>query len=197
MRPHEIVLFLFLCLSLFNSSASGQDSQKPEINVIYGEKHIFTIETPENWVNDRDYAQKIGLVCFFYPKDEKARKQKNYFFANGIDKESSNETLDSFIKDDLKNFRQKYPDFKFDKIRVAFTGGLKDGVLYSFSNLTDRYKEEVLYGKTEDTFLIFSFAAMTKEDYEKYQPVFDRFIASFNYRGNNPKPFLEYMNSRK
>ena len=97
----------------------------------------------------------------------------------------------------MKQFQEKYPDLKYEKVTVGFDGGLKNGIMYSFSNLPDRYKEEVLYGETDDSFIIFSFAAMTKEAYEKYQPVFDKFVSSFNYRGNNPQPFLDYMNRNK
>ncbi len=171
--------------------------QSPETNVVYGEKHIFTIETPENWVNDKISAQKVGLVCFFYPISEKGIYNKNYMYAHGIDKGSAEETLKNFIDEDLKKFRLKYPDFTIEKTSIEFTGGLRNGVLYTFSNLKDRFKEEVLYDETDDSFLIFSFAAMTSSDYDKYQSTFDEFINSFNYRGNNPQPFLDYMKSKK
>lgn len=194
---HKIAKFLiFIVFISANNWIYGQTINQPETNVVYGDKHIFTIETPDNWINDKVSAQKIGLVCFFYPKLETEKKKKNYIYANGIDKDSPNENLKDFIEGDLKKFRKKYPDFTFEIIAVDFTGGLRNGTLYSFSNLTDRFKEEVLYGETDDSFLIFSFAAMTSEDYKKYQPVFDRFITSFNYRGNNPQPFLDYMKSQ-
>lgn len=191
----KIAIPLILFLSLFNYSY-GQDGNRPEMNVVYGENHIFTIETPSGWINDKTLAQKIGLVCFFYPSDEKELTNKNYFYANGIDKESPDETLEEFIRGDLEVFGKKYPDLTYEEIPIDFTGGLRNGVLLSFSNLTDRFKEEVLYGETDDSILIFSFAAMTEVAYQEYQPVFDGFISSFNYRGNNPKPFLDYMNNK-
>jgi hypothetical protein len=175
----------------------GQNPGEPEINVIYGDNHIFTIETPENWINDRDLAQKLGLVCFFYPILEINKSPKNYCFANGLDKTSQEETLADFIEGDLKELRKKYPDFDHEKIPVAFDGGVKNGVLLSFSNLTDKFKEEVVYAETEESFIIFSFSALTEDDYIKYQPTFDAFVASFQYQGNNPKPFLEYMKGQK
>jgi hypothetical protein len=169
---------------------------KPEINVVHGDKHIFTIETPKNWINDRDLAQKIGLVCFFYAKDE-INKKLNYFYANGIDKETSQDKLDDFIKSDIEVYKKKYPKMTYSNVTVGFTGGVRNGTLYSFSNLSDRYKEEVLYSETDDSYIIIAFSASTKEKYEKNQPIFDKFIESFNYRGNNPKPFLDYMNKNK
>jgi len=190
-----IFLGLLFSLTLNTNLVIGQIENAPEVNVVYGEKHIFTIETPDNWINDKDFAQKIGLVCFFYPKNEKDKSGKNYFYANGIDKENAEENLADFIEADLEQFRNKYPDMTFETTAVEFSGELRNGVLYSFSNLKDRYKEEVLYVETDDSFLIFSFAALTSEDYDKYQIVFDDFVASFNFRGNNPKPFLDHFKS--
>jgi hypothetical protein len=190
-----ILSLAFILLSNTNL-AFGQNESTPEINVVYGKKHIFTIETPSNWINDKAYAEKIGLVCFFYPESDKSKSSKNYFYANGIDKDSPNETLENFIKGDLETYGEKYPKFTFEKLPIEITGGLRHGVLYSYSNLSDRFKEEVLYAETDDSFIIFSFSAKTNDEYEKYLAVFDEFIASFNYRGNNPKPFLEYMKNK-
>jgi len=186
------ILSIISTTSLIKGQAVAQPNQ-PEINVVYGEKHIFTVETPDGWVNDKEFAQKIGLVCFFYAKTDSQVKQKSYIYANGIDKAVPEETLDDFIEGDLREFREKYPDLTYEQIDVTFTGGVKGGILYSFSNLYDRFKEEVLYGETDSSILVFSFSATTEEDYTKYQPVFDAFIKSFNYRGNNPQPFLDYM----
>lgn len=193
------LIFLGLLFSLISNTklVIGQIENAPEVNVVYGEKHIFTIETPKNWINDKNFAQKIGLVCFFYPENEKDKPGKNYFFANGIDKENAEETLADFIEADLEQFRNKYPYMTFETTPVEFSGELRNGVLYSFSNLKNRYMEEVLYVETDESFLIFSFAALTSDDYDKYQIVFDDFVVSFNYRGNNPKPFIEYFNSLK
>ena len=193
---HKALILLIFLSGFLNQKVIGQNVNAPEINVVYGEKHIFTIETPDFFINDKEFAQKIGLVCFFYPKDEIDNSKKDYFYANGIDKKNQNETIETFIKADLKQFQEKYSELKYDSISIGFNGGLKNGIMYSFSNLTDRYKEEVLYAETDESFIIFSFAAMTKETYEKYQSVFDKFVSSFKYRGNNPQPFLDYLNNK-
>jgi hypothetical protein len=184
------------CIIILLCTIFSIAQDRPEINVVYGEKHIFTIETPKNWINDRELAQQIGLVCFFYATGEKNRNL-NYFYANGIDKETPKDKLDDFIKSDLETYKKKYPKLTFSVVPVEFTGGVRNGKFYSFSNLTDRYKEEVLYSETDDSFIIIAFSSLTKEEYEKNQPIFDKFVESFNYRGNNPKPFLDYMKKNK
>jgi len=192
MRKTTVLIMIFVSF-LINSEIFSQTSEKPEINVVYGKKHIYTIETPSGWINDREQAQKYGLVNFFYHKSDSLINQKSYIYAFGIDKEIPTETLDYFIKGDLEKYSKKYPDFKYDTVDIDFTGGVKEGKLYTFSNLTDRFKEEVLYCETDSAFLIFSFSATTEQNYFDYQTVFDSFINSFQYRGDNPKPFLDYM----
>jgi len=193
-------LITSLCLgtlSLYVVFAQPRQNQTADINVVYGKGHIFTIETPIGWINDKENAKKIGLVNFFYARADTSVIQKSYMYVLGIDKESNKETLQSFISGDLQSYRKKYPDFKYEIVEVEFNGGVKNGKLYSFSNLKDRYKEEVLYAETETAIIVFAFSATTPKDYENYQSVFDAFIMSFNYRGDNPKPFLDYMNNNR
>jgi hypothetical protein len=173
-----IVIMLTLGTSIFNFGFAQQAQKKkaPELNVVYGDKHIFTIETPEGWVNDKENAKKIGLVNFFYPKLNGSAKQRSYMYAN---------------------YQKKYPGYKYEIVKITFSGGVKDGKLYSFSNLKDRYKEEVLFAETESSIFVFSFSATNEKDYSKYQSVFDTFVKSFKYRGDNPKTFLDYMNKNQ
>jgi hypothetical protein len=196
MKTKIIVVLILITICLFNRKIFGQINN-PEINIVYGAKHIFTVETPNNWTNDKESAKEIGLVCFFYPKADSLNKQKSYIYALGIDKSEQNESLDSFIKGDLEKYKMKYPDFKCEVTNLGFTGGVKNGKLYSFSGLIDRYKEEVVYCETELSFIVFSFSATTEINYKDYQPVFDNFINSFKYRGDNPQPFLDYLEKNK
>lgn len=196
-------LLLATSLALIYACTQGQKPQSEQMssgramNVVYGDKHIFTIETPEGWLNDKVFAQKIGLVNFFYARKDSLLQQKSYMYANGYDKVPVGQTLEDFINSDIENYRKKYPDFKSEKINVGISGGIKNGQMYSFSNLHDRFKEEVVYLETEETVIVFSFSAMTESHYKQYRSVFDDFLNSFKYRGNNPKPFLDYMNKRK
>ncbi len=196
MTYHFQRLFLLTIYLASYSYANGQE-KTPEINVVYGDKHIFTIQTPIGWTNDKEFAKKIGLVNFFYSSVDTLVKQKSYMYANGYDKNPSGQSLQNFIDNDLKKYKMKYPEFKFERIEVGLSGGIKNGQLYSFSNLHDRYREEILFTESNEAIIVFSFSATTESDYKKYQSVFDSFVSSFVYRGNNPKPFLEYMSKKK
>jgi len=194
------IVILISIISIWSSVSNftfSQAESSPEMNVVYGKKHIFTVETPEKWINDKESAKKIGLVCFFYAKVDASLQPKSYIYANGIDKASSDETLEDFIKGDLEIYKKKYPNLLYENVDVTFTGGIKNRKMYTFSNLHDRFVEEVCYAETDASILIFVFSAQTADDFVKYRPVFDQFMRSFNYRGDNPQPFLDYLNSKK
>jgi len=196
MKKH---LFLTIISFLFFANLLAQSTQNrtADINIVYGKKHILTIETPIGWINDKENAQKVGLTNFFYAMSDTSVNPKSYMYVQGVDKMDSTETLQDFISGDLQNYRKKDPDFKYEIIEAEFNGGTKDVKSYSFSNLNDRYKEDVIYLETETAIIVFAFSATTKKDYENYQSVFDAFIMSFKYRGDNPKPFLDYMNNNR
>jgi hypothetical protein len=185
-----LTVFAFICLG-------QQTKSHPEVNVIYGDHHIFTIETPEGWINDKQAATTVNLASFFYSKGDSAKKQRSYMYAMGYDKGSSDENLEMFIKEDLNQFRKKYPNLNYEEIEVGKTGEILNAAMYSFDKLGDRYREEVVYMETENSILVFSFAAFSEKDYFAYQPVFDEFVASFNYRGNDPKPSLDWLENQK
>ncbi|MEQ8415835.1 MAG: hypothetical protein RIB71_15260 [Imperialibacter sp.] len=186
MRYSTLLLLSFLTL---NSVAQSQ----PETNVIYGDRHIFTVSTPDGWVNDKQLASKIGLASFFYAKADADKKPKSYMYAIGYDKSPDNKNLESFVNGDIKNFKGKYPDLTFEQIDVGKSGAIIDATMLSFANLGDRFKEEVIYLETELSVIVFSFSTFNKSDYLNYQPVFDQLVGSFNYRGADPKPFLEWQ----
>ncbi len=183
------LVLLIAAILAFNSFGQAQ----AEVNVIYGEKHIFTVLTPEGWVNDKEAASKIGLVSLMYSSADKNKTPKSHMYAKGYDKDKNNKNLKSFLNGDIANFRKKYPNLSYEQIEIGKTGAIIDATMLSFSNLEDRYKEEVIYLETEFSVLVFVFSTFSGHDYINYQPIFDQFVASFNYRGSNPKPFLDWQ----
>jgi hypothetical protein len=183
--------YLILLQSIFAFHSYGQ--YQPEQNVIYGDQHIFTISTPEGWVNDKESASKIGLVSFFYSKSDVDKEPKSHMYAMGYDKDENNKELKSFMNGDIANFKKKYPKLTYEQIEIGKSGGIIDATMLSYSNLDDRFKEEVIYLETEFSVLVFVFSTFSEADYKSYQPVFDQLVASFNYRGSNPQPFLEWQ----
>jgi hypothetical protein len=186
--------YILLSFILFCHLGIGHTQEK-DINVIYGDHHLFTVETPDNWINDKGMASSFGLTNFFYCLKDNDKKPRSYMFANGIDKANEEESLQSFIDGDIKEFKLKYPNAQVTKGNLSHTPPIIDAILLSYDNLYDRYKEEVVYLETDNSFIILSFAAFSEDDYKNYSPVFDsEFIGKFQYLGNDPSPFLEWQN---
>ncbi len=170
--------------------------QDPEVNVVHGAHHIFTIETPMNWVNDKTAARSIGLVSFFYSKEDASKNPRSYFYAMGYDKDERLPDLRTFMENDLERFKSKYPELRYEEVGIGFSGSIIDAKMLAFENLSDRFKEEVIYMETDYSIFVFPFSALTEQDYKKYQPIFDQFMSSFTYRGSDPKPFLDWLKNR-
>lgn len=192
-----IRICIILCLSATLPCVAQDAKSTPEINVIYGDNHIFTVETPQGWINDKEAASTIKLVSFFYAKSDSKKAKKSYLYAMGYDKDGQNKDLKSFMDGDLRKLKKKYPALAYEEIAIGASGGIINAKMYAFDNLSDRYREEVIYMETKESILVFSFSAFTEMDYESYQPVFDKFVSSFNYRGNDPKPFLDWKMEQK
>ena len=178
-------------------SVRGFGQTPPKINVIYGKQHIYTVETPNGWINDKEFAASVGLVSFFYARQDSLKQPKSYFYTMGYDKDEKNHTLKSFISGDMETFRKKYPDFEFKQDDITPPRGVTKAEKYSFFNLTDRYREEVVYLETESSVLVCAFSAFSKEDYTNYRKAFKLFVASLHYRGNDPKRFIEWYKRGK
>ena len=78
---------ILFCLSTALSGVAQDTKSTPETNVIYGDNHIFTVETPEGWINDKEAASTIILVSFFYAKSDSKKSKKSYMYAMGYDKD--------------------------------------------------------------------------------------------------------------
>ena len=158
---------------------NGQTYNLDSLTLIHGEGHVFKVETPQGWIRDTKTAEQMGLIAMFYP--EELKWQQVYAFAHGYGKENGN--LDLFIQSDLKSFAQRYPEMTYKEIRSAGKPPILASKLISFSNLSDRFKEEVLYLETETAIITLVFAASTQEIYNLHVRGFDDFIKSFQFLG--------------
>lgn len=188
---YRILILFFLSFFISDIEIAFSQDKLLELNIIYGKNHIYTVETPEDWFNDKVSAKKAGLACIFYPIADENKKQKNIIFSLGIDKTSENENLNNLINADIKKFNEKYPDLKIDNVPINnFSSELRNGVIYSYSNLTDKFREEVIYVESDNSIFIFSFSSLSEKDYNSYYKVFDKFVASYSYQGNKPELFI-------
>ena len=179
---------------IFFQYALCQINVAPQVNILYGDKYVFTMETPKNWINDYLFAYKVGLESFFYSNSDLKKVQKSYFYAKGVDKSESSESLNKFIKKDIDNFKKIKSDLKYKSIKANFSDDIKNSKIYMFSNLPGYYMKEKVYLETDKAFIIFCFSARTMQNYKDYKPIFNKFIDSFSYLGDDPNLFKNEIN---
>ncbi len=183
------IKFLFLLILFFWISVVQGQQIPDNVNVAKGQKYVFTVESPEGWYNDKSMARQFGLDCFFYPPQDTLDDLKNYIYILGVSKKNPEINLDSFIIKDLKKFTDEFPEVTYDTVPVKSGDGIINSKYYSFTNLGDRYREEVLYSEADSSFIIITFTTKGKEDFEAYFPLFKSFVNSFQYQGNDPKAY--------
>ncbi len=177
----------YLLLFIASFHAYTQSSDQKAWTIIHGDKHVFKVETPHDWVRDTESAQKSGLVAFFYPK-EFVTWNKVYAFAHGYDK-TEGETLKTFKENNISRMRKRYPEMEVNENKAVGNPPILRSTMLTFTNLTDRYKEEAVYLETETSFVVLVYAASTKDYFDKYVNGFDEFIQNFKYLGTNIEEF--------
>lgn len=189
--------YITICFFAFVASFSvGQQSQ-PEMNVIYGPHFIYTIATPSGWINDKDAAKKMGLTNLFYNPSDPDDGKRAYMYTSGHEKLSPDENLELFVNREWKDFVKKYPSAQSNKAKIGFEYPVTDALMLSLTNLAGGYKEDIIYLETSGTIVVLKFVAFDKADYDKYFGKFDKeFLQSFIFRGNDPKPFLEWLENK-
>jgi hypothetical protein len=183
----NFILYFAIILTV-SSICNGQESDKEAVEaeiLVSGNNYTFTIHTPPKWINDKEVAAQFGLKCFFYPLDSSSESFTSYMYALGIEKDTTFSSLESFIEKDLKKFKIKHPDYTHEITEIMHGEDIIDAKLISFSNLSDRYKEEVLYNETDSAVIVITFTALEQTDYDKYLSQFEDFVHSFKYLGNN------------
>ena len=190
-RRKQMYKLLFILLVTFTPQWAFAKENAPELNIIHGKHHLFSVETPKGWINDKQRARSMNLVSLFYPKDDTTRGNNVFIYAMGYDKQDSNETLDDFITADIVTFKQQNPKLTYKKLMGVGLGAILNSEAYAFENLEHRFKEEVIYMETKHTIIVLVFSALSKKSYKQNVKLFDSFITSFNFRGHDPQPFLK------
>lgn len=159
---------------------------EPEKVVIYGENHIFTIDRAENWILDRELAASQQLGSFFYPEDNKS-KTETYFYAHGWEKPNEDSTLAEFIESNISQIKRSFPHATYTKEKQEASGAIREAWLYTYENMGNRFKEEVIYLESDTTVINLVFSAKSEDSYKKYVKDFNQMAFSFKYLSSDPE----------
>jgi hypothetical protein len=185
-----IVILITICFSLTGLTAEINQDNFPDsgaTKMIYGEKHVFTVITPANWVTDTDAEMQSGIPYLIRP-DNAADWNNVYIYALGFDKpDNSRETIKTFVAGDVKDFKRNHPgikikklDFQFENIKNSKTLSGKY-FIHEFSSFDDTYKEITVYIEFPQGVGTLVFSAKTQEAYEEYFNAFIGLVHSFQF----------------
>ncbi|MEE4246042.1 MAG: hypothetical protein V2I33_11565 [Kangiellaceae bacterium] len=159
---------------------------EPEKVIIYGDNHIFTVDRAENWILDRELAASQGIGSFFYPADN-GSKTETYFYATGWEKPRKDSTLSEFIESNISQIKQRFPDVTYKKVKQGTSGAIRQAWMYTYENMGNRFKEEVIYLESDTTVINLVFSTKSEASYKKYVKDFDKMSSSFEYLSSDPE----------
>lgn len=174
------IYFLYL---VFQTSIAMAE---PEKVVIYGDTHIFTVDRAENWILDRELAASQGIGSFFYPADN-GSKTETYFYATGWEKPSKDSTLSEFIETNISQIKQSFPNVAYKKVKQGASGAIRQAWMYTYENMGNRFKEDVIYLESDTTVINLVFSTKSEVSYKKYVKDFDKMASSFEYLSSDPE----------
>jgi len=166
-----LVTLIFGCSKKLEEKYSNNNlpvEYKPEKNVIgmvYGEKHVFTVMTPNGWVLDRKVAKENNLGSFFYPESS-ITPIITYMYAQGWDKDSVNPNIDVFIKGDIETFKTSNPKLIASNIETIITHDSSRALIYEFKNLDNAAGECVAYIDVPSTICVLVYSSKDIKEYK-------------------------------
>jgi hypothetical protein len=195
MKLRKLLLFPRLFISV-NAIA-----EQPAI--IYGDAHVFTVDTPSGWTLDRELAKRNGLVHMIYPSSESALIE-NYIYAIGWGRDSGNENIEKFIEADIKQFKDLFPGIKDAELKIQgtrkpnkyLTGKMKLIEFTNFPKSSGKYAESVFYCETNKSIITIAFSSHTSDSHDKYFPAYQAVINSFNFISDSPQEFFKEIGDK-
>lgn len=142
------IILLSLAISLFAESGGKEDSI-PDLGLIYGEKYVFFIKTPEGWELDDSSGVNQELQAIIYPKGGSWEKSPTVMYVRGIDIETTL-TLKDFIETEIEGFRKDFPEIKIEELdSILIEKEEQVAKVVKFSGGGYRYIDVVAYIKEE------------------------------------------------
>jgi len=179
-----ILLAAFVTLSgCGHAPATKDDSDKWGGGIVYGKRHAFTIAAPEGWVLDNRAGIKDGLHAVFYPEGSSWKNSETVMYANGYDKQTAFDTLESFMADDAETFRKNDPDLEIQDAGTRKVGDSVAHIMHFFG----RNHEAVAYIDTEGAVIVIVMSSRTREGFMKNYRAFLELLDSYFFLTNDVK----------
>ena len=178
-----------LILSLALATASAAEAQT---GIVYGDSHAFFVTAPPGWVLDNRSGLADRVHAAFYPQGSSWTDSPAVMYANGVAR-SSGETLDSFIADDVKTFRDRSPQIQVKEgSRIKTKDGRMALVRYFSGERSGNY-EAVAYIAEKRAVVVLALSARSQDAYQRSLLSFEKLVQNYSFISDDPKGEIEHF----
>jgi hypothetical protein len=187
-----VTMTLRLTLLIFSVALAGATAAEGQTGVVYGDSHAFFITAPPGWVLDNQSGLADRVHAAFYPKGSNWTDSAAVMYANGAAR-SSGETLDSFIADDVKTFRDRSPQIQVKEgSRIKTKDGRMALVRYFSGERSGNY-EAVAYIAEKRAIVVLALSARSQDAYQRSLASFGELVRNYTFISDNPKDEVDHF----
>jgi hypothetical protein len=128
----------------------------------------------------------------FYPQGSSWTDSPAVMYANGATR-SSGETLDSFIADDIKTFRDRSPQIQVKEEPPIKTKDGRIALVRYFSGDRSGNHEAVAYIGEKSAIIVLALSARTQDAYERSLRSFGELVRNYTFISDDPKNEVQHF----
>ncbi len=176
-----------------NRGGKGQKPAYPQYGavegsgIVYGGDLGIIISAPEGWALDNKSGVSQGTHAVMYPKGSSWNKASEVMYVN-IGEMGSLQSLEAFIADDIKRFKQKFPRIHVEGLDPVNTTSGPQAQVRAFSGGGYRNYECVAYAQHGSRVGIYVLTCRSKKGLGKTLGLFKEMVAkseSIKLRSNS------------
>ena len=181
--PLTTLLGVTLLILAFAASIAIADDN--DTGLVYGDDHAFFVTAPPGWVLD-NRSGLPALHAVFYPRGSSWKDSAAVMYARVTTREPG-DSLDSFIKDDIADFRSRSSKLQVkDGSPIATKHGPVALVRY-FSADNFKNHEAVAYLAEKRVFVVIVLSARSWNAFETSVQAFGNLVRSYHFISDEPK----------
>jgi hypothetical protein len=188
----QVTVTLRLTLLIFSVAFGGASAAEAQTGMVYGDSHAFFVTAPPGWVLDNRSGLADRVHAAFYPQGSNWRDSPVVMYANGVTR-SSGETLDSFIADDIKTFRDRSPQIQIKEEHPIKTKDGRIALVRYFSGGQSGNHEAVAYIAEKKAFIVLALSARTQDAYQRSLQSFEELVRNYTFISDNPKDEIDHF----
>lgn len=169
------------------SPAKGKPGATTQLNMLYGDDHVFGVVTPAGWTLDSKAGLPSNIRAVLYPKGQKWQTATAAMYVNPLHQRKGEAPLsfDAMIARDTREFIEHWPKGKVTEGRPLPTGGQKTASVRYFTKSGGEAEEAVAYVEEQGLVMLIVLTAHTPRDFRGALPAFEKLVGSYVFMAGN------------